>query len=72
MNTDKLLGTARDYIPLVNKLAYYFQVRDDFINLQSQDVRLHARLALRLVALTCALEPTHTRHDTVYGSQGLL
>ncbi len=44
MNTDKLLGAARDYIPLVNKLAYYFQVRDDFINLQSQDVRPNARL----------------------------
>jgi len=31
----------RDYIPLVNKLAYYFQVRDDFINLQSQDFMDH-------------------------------
>jgi len=27
----------RDYIPLVNKLAYYFQVRDDYINLHSKD-----------------------------------
>lgn len=26
---------TRDYIPLVNKLAIYFQIRDDYINLQS-------------------------------------
>uniref|UniRef100_A0A6B2LD06 Geranylgeranyl pyrophosphate synthase n=1 Tax=Arcella intermedia TaxID=1963864 RepID=A0A6B2LD06_9EUKA len=30
-------GDTRDYIPLVNLLGLYFQIRDDYINLKSED-----------------------------------
>ena len=30
-------GIARDYTPLVNKLALYFQIRDDLVNLSSSE-----------------------------------
>lgn len=28
----------RDYMPLLRDLSLYFQIRDDYINLQSKDV----------------------------------
>lgn len=31
---------SRDYTPLVNKIGIHFQVRDDYMNLQSKQVRL--------------------------------
>lgn len=34
-------GFYRDYIPLVNLLGVYFQIRDDYMNLQSTEVYPH-------------------------------
>ena len=31
-------GSCSDYIPLVNLLGVYFQIRDDYMNLQSTEV----------------------------------
>lgn len=30
-----------DYVPLVNLFGVYFQIRDDYMNLQSTEVREH-------------------------------
>jgi geranylgeranyl diphosphate synthase type 3 len=30
--------TTRDYVPLVNLIGVYFQIRDDLMNLQSTEV----------------------------------
>ena len=32
----------RDYVPLVNLIGVYFQIRDDYMNLQSSQVRSFA------------------------------
>lgn len=37
----KILFACRDYVPLVNLFSIYFQIRDDYMNLQSQEVSNH-------------------------------
>ena len=37
MNAD-WLSAASDYVPLVNLFGVYFQIRDDYMNLQSSQV----------------------------------
>ena len=32
---------SRDYVPLVNQFGVYFQIRDDYMNLQSPEVSMH-------------------------------
>ena len=41
-----------DYIPLVNLLGVYFQIRDDYMNLQSTEVILLQPTVLFLLSLT--------------------
>lgn len=36
---DRVLIDFRDYVPLVNLIAIYFQIRDDYMNLQNNEVR---------------------------------
>ena len=36
----RLMPACRDYVPLVNLFGIYFQIRDDYMNLQSTQVRL--------------------------------
>lgn len=31
---------SSDYVPLVNLIAIFFQIRDDYMNLQSTEVRV--------------------------------
>ena len=35
---DKRLNLLRDYVPLVNLIGVYFQIRDDYMNLQNSEV----------------------------------
>jgi len=44
-------GSCSDYIPLVNLLGVYFQIRDDYMNLQSTEVRPHQLLTNSIVIL---------------------
>jgi len=36
----------RDYVPLANLIGIIFQIRDDYVNLQSAEVRPLARLVV--------------------------
>lgn len=35
-----LILTCSDYVPLVNLISIFFQIRDDYMNLQSDQVSL--------------------------------
>ena len=37
---------VRDYVPLVNLFGVYFQIRDDYMNLQSTEVSVSGDLFL--------------------------
>ncbi|KAF7303777.1 hypothetical protein MIND_00607300 [Mycena indigotica] len=48
--TDPFLTANRDYVPLVNLIGVYFQIRDDYMNLQSKEVQLKKHhFQLRLI-----------------------
>ena len=39
LSRDNTESTIRDYVPLVNLIGIYFQIRDDYMNLQNNEVR---------------------------------
>lgn len=44
------VGFGSDYVPLVNLIGIYFQIRDDLMNLQSTEVSLHFPILLRSIS----------------------
>lgn len=58
------LTVHSDYVPLVNLISVYFQIRDDYMNLQSSEVRyMTKREQLSPFALTVHLS-TRTIKDS--------
>lgn len=53
-------GSHSDYIPLVNLLGVYFQIRDDYMNLQSTEVGPHQPTTNLLVPSTPSRLSTST------------
>lgn len=65
----RFLCSSRDYTPLVNKIGIHFQVRDDYMNLQSKQV---CPFFIFKILYDPILNVMWTLYTTVHGQQGIL
>jgi len=53
-----LLHLRSDFVPLVNLISILFQIRDDYMNLQSSQVRFSLRFSIFRRRVSTDLSPT--------------